>query len=160
MEIQDVAPAAPVAGFDPLAPAVEIQDVAPAAPVAGFDPFAPNPEAPADESGGLFGALSNLPEENAAPESDTSDLYGLDASFADAANPAESGDAMNDLAFLNNDLDAQAPALDNLEVPAQAPTPAQASPPVGDPFGSLSDLVVDDEAEEERGGVLKFLRRD
>ena len=91
------------------------------------------------------------------------------------------GEVMSDLEFLNDDLDSQladpAPQMDQSfglpapeGIPAQvsppiqaAPMPAQASPTVGDadPFGSLSGLVVDEEPKsEDRGSVLKFLRRD
>ena len=138
---------------------------------------------------------------------DANSLYGLDAPFSDPTHApavdsnAMAGEVMNDLDFLNNDLDAQLPApapaaapmmdlpapapappapaavpappaptgAPMMDIPAPAPQvmqaaamPAQASP-IGDvdPFGSLSDLVVDDEtASEDRGSVLKFLRRD
>ena len=128
------------------------------------------------------------------PVADESSLYGLDAPFADPVpesatdSSAVAGEVMNDLAYLNSDLDSQLPeenwqmdsAIPDVGAPAmpepiQPSAPAQASPvpepqaqmpaPVptlgdADPFGSLSDLVVDEEPEEDRGSVLKFLRRD
>ncbi len=163
---------APAASFDAPAPAFD-------APAASFD--APIPDTPQVYEPPAYDAP-------AAPEPNS--LYGLDAPFAEPSAGIESpavdssamaGEVMNDLDFLNNDLDSQladpvaplgqdfglpAPEM----VPAQATTmPAQASPmppqasPIGesDPFGSLSDLVVDDDStDDERGSVLKFLRRD
>lgn len=147
-----------------------------------------------DETPAPMGFDSSFPEPAAEPAAaapdqfDSSSLYGLDAPFSEA--PAAESDAMasevmEDLAFLNDDLDSQMPeqnwqmdptpepmpaAAPQVSAPAQA-SPAQASPiPAAsttglgdaDPFGSLSDLVVDDEPEgdEDRGSVLKFLRRD
>ena len=130
-----------------------------------------------------FDAPVAEPAPQPAEQFDSSSLYGLDASFSETPAPDDSGamanEVMGDLAFLNEDLDAQMPEpmpapAPEATAPAQA-SPAQASPvqtspsPVqtglvgdADPFGSLSDLVVDDEpeAEEDRGSVLKFLRRD
>lgn len=122
-----------------------------------------------------------------------SEMFGLDSNFHDAPvpepapvpeqspqpapvdAPAVADEVMNDLSYLNEDLDQQLavqPPVAQAPVPEASP-PAQASPmpemetpaptpQIGeqDPFGSLSDLVVDGDVEEDRSSVLKFLRRD
>lgn len=104
-------------------------------------------------------------------EADDSDVYGLDTSFSES-EPVESAPAAEQPLGDFGEIGEQ-----DFEDPVEAPVPAQASPiaeaevveglnnpapAVGesDPFGSLSDLVVDDAPEEDRGSVLKFLRRD
>ena len=152
---------APMAFEETPAPMAFEETPAPMAFDSTFPEPAPEPATPADQF-------------------DSSSLYGLDASFSDTPAPAESSalasEVMEDLAFLNDDLDSQMPMPESLPAAApQAAAPAQASPvqatPIpaqttglgdADPFGSLSDLVVDDEpdGDEDRGSVLKFLRRD
>lgn len=127
------------------------------------------------------------------PSDDASEMFGLDSNFHDAPipeatptpeamptpepapvdAPAVADEVMNDLSYLNDDLDQQLAAQPSPQAVPEASPPAQASPvpemptptptpQLGeqDPFGSLSDLVVEGEAEEDRSSVLKFLRRD
>ncbi len=146
--------------IDDLSPVDNIEPLAVANPIDDFnnaDPFA----APAD--------VASAPE---VDQGEASELYGLDSSFNGKAPEGSSvaDEVIGDLAFLNSDLDEQMPIADapsEIAPPAQAspmPEPETASsvPSIGevDPFGALSDLVVDEEEPEDRGSVLKFLRRD
>ena len=154
MEIQEAAPFDP-STFDASAPFGGVDSFDDADSFGGADSF---------DGAGSFDTAGLQPIEGA----DSSGLIGMDSSFnGPVGEPTDIADeALGDLAFLNGDLDSQ------VEAPAVA-TPAQASPvpesPAGgvpvlgqaaDPFGALSDLVVDEEPEPDRGSVLKFLRRD
>ena len=154
----DEAPA-PLAAPGDLYPPMELEETASFDPTS-FDASAPfgegSPAAAFDATG-----LEPVPEAEAG-------VIGMDASFGEPlpdVAPADS--ATDDLGFLNDDLDSDfgLPAPD-AQAPAQASPvadiPAADAAPLGetDPFGSLSDLVVDEEPEAERGSVLKFLRRD
>ena len=163
----------PLAAPSELYPAMDFEETVEFDP-ASFDASAPFGSA--DSPNAAFDATGLEP----VPEMDDSGLFGMDSSFGDpaaastaATSDAVAGDVTNDVDFLNQGLGSQAAAPDaampapETQVPAQASpipdTPAGSVPPVGenaDPFGSLSDLVVDEEPQNDRGSVLKFLRRD
>lgn len=154
------------------------------APDSSFERIA---DEPVEATPNTFDSLQNSfdPAPEATGISDASGIYGLDADFHEPLNPepASTGvanEVLSDLSYLNDGLDEQATGQADATLrpfgspePQVAP-PAQASPVTetaipsapapenADPFGALSDLVVDDDETEdkERGSVLKFLRRD
>lgn len=71
------------------------------------------------------------------------------------------GEVLDDLASMTDELESRAAGTENWEldgtfVPDDNPPPPSVE---GDPFGDLGDLL-NDTSGDERGSVLKFLRRD
>ena len=149
----------PIAAPSELAAEAPAVPAAPAAaPVIDDDDgwasdHSPAYEAPAQAS--TFPAAPQAPVQNEAlVEAD----HSLDHN---AQNTAMAGEVLSDLATLSDQLgDAPSPQenwqLDGTFVAEEAPTVAAVD---NDPFGDLGDLLSDTD-EEDRGSVLKFLRRD
>ena len=115
-------------------------------------PAPPNAQSPFD------GVLASVPDADPEtdPETDVPAVADLNA-----ATTAMAGEVIEDLASLSDDLDDSIPEdtnweLDGTFVPETNPAPPEVE---GDPFGDLGELL-NETAEDERGSVLKFLRRD
>lgn len=139
------------------------------------------PEMPAES---LYGLDASFSDDAVAPvDSDAladevmSDLHylntDLDEQLPEPSAMPEPSSLPQPAPIEEYNFDAQPPA-ETFAPASQAAMPVQASPVAeatlpppaptigdSDPFGSLSDLVIDEEPkQEDRGSVLKFLRRD
>ena len=100
-------------------------------------------------------------QHQAAPVPDTMSTPGDPRSHdVPTSATAMAGEVLDDLASMTNELESRAADPENWEldgtfVPKDSPPPASVD---ADPFGDLGQLL--DESDNERGSVLKFLRRD
>jgi hypothetical protein len=129
---------APVAPMSDVGTEMSLEDL----------PAPPTAQSPFD------GDLASVPDTD--PETDVPAV-----AERNAATTAMAGEVIEDLASLSDDLDDSIPEdtnweLDGTFVPETNPAPPEVE---GDPFGDLGELL-NETAEDERGSVLKFLRRD
>lgn len=124
---------------------------------AGALGFVDLPEPPPPAASTLEQSAAPIPDAPVQPM--TADAH--ESVEAPDSATAMAGEVLDDLASMTDELEEHAAASENWELDGTFVPDENAPPPSvdGDPFGDLGELL-NDRSDDERGSVLKFLRRD